>query len=207
MLAKLMRLAALSALLMAIFARLQQAEILDRIAVTIEQQAITESQIDEEVRVTAFLNRQAPQWTIDMRRAAADRLIQQYLVEREMKLGRYPAPGNEEVEKYLAGLRETFGGAAAFRKSLASAGLDTDILKKHLAFQLITMRFIEYRFRPSFEISPQEIEAYQKREKQSVSREAARELLIQQRTDEILSTWLEESRKQVNIVYLDVALR
>lgn len=183
------------------------AEILDRVAITVEQQVITELQIDEEIRVTAFLNRQPATLTLEDRRAAADRLIQQYLVGREMKLGHYPSPTAEEVDQYLSGLRETFGGPAAFASALEQAHVRLEPLRTHLSLQLTTLRFIEYRFRPNFEISDEDIQAYRKRAAKPVSRESAREILIQQRTDQILETWLEESRKQVNILYLDQSLQ
>ncbi len=183
------------------------AEVLDRVAITIDQKVITESQIDEEIRVTSFLNRQPAQWTTDARRTAADRLIQQFLVEREMNLGHYPPPTDDEVQNYLDGLITAFGGPSAFNNALKEAKLNVDTLKVHLALQLTALRFIEYRFRPNFEITDEDIEAYRKRESKPSSREAVRETLIQQRTDEILAAWLEESRKQVNLVYLDTTLQ
>lgn len=182
-------------------------EIVDRVAITIDQQVITESQIDEEVRVTTFLNRQMAKWTVEERRSAADRLIQQSLVGREMKLGHYPPPTDAEVQQYFDGLVTSMGGSANFASSLKQSQLDTDTLMAHLALQLTALRFIEYRFRPNFEISDADISAYRKRQSGPASREAIRETLIQQRTDEILSAWLEESRKQVSIVYLDSSLQ
>ena len=183
------------------------AEVLDRVAITLDQKVITEAQVNEEIRVTAFLNRQPARWSNDERRTAADRLVQQYLVEREMGLGHYPPPSDEEVQKYLDGLISTFGGSAIFYPALKNSNLNPDILKAHLALQLTALRFIEYRFRPNFEITDEEIQAYRKRDPRSGSREAIREILIQERTDEILASWLEESRKQVNIVYLDATLQ
>ena len=183
------------------------AELLDRIAVTVDQQVITEIQITEEVRTTAFLNRQAAEPTQSERRAAADRLIQQALVEREMKLSRYPAPGSEEVEAYFTALQSSFGGPQLFADALQTARLSSATLKQHLALQLTTLRFIEYRFRPDFQVTDAEIEKYQQSQAVPSSNQAVRETLIEQRTDEILANWLEESRKRVNIVYLDKTLQ
>jgi hypothetical protein len=187
-----------------------EAEIIDRIAITVEQQVITESQINEEVRVTALLNRQPLQHQED-RRAAADRLVQQLLVKREMDLGNYPAPTAEDVQKYYDQLSQSFGGADSFRLAIADYRLTGETLKQHLALQLTTLRFIEYRFRPNLDVSEEEIKAYRNRHPALTaaesSRNAVREALIEERTDQILATWLEESRKQVNIVFLDKALQ
>lgn len=187
------------------------AAIIDRIAVIVDQQVITESQIDEEVRITELLNRQPLQKKEEDRRAAADRLVQQLLVKREMDLGNYPAPTAEDVEKYYDQLSQDFGGSDHFRHVLSNYRLTGETLKQHLALQLTTLRFIEYRFRPNLEISEEEINAYRRGHPALTpaesSHDAIREALIEERTDQILATWLEESRKQVNIVFPDKALQ
>ena len=184
-----------------------RASILDRIAIVVDRHVITQSQVDEEIRVTTFLNRQGVRFTQEERRAAADRLIQQSLIQREMRLGRYPPPTEEEVSRYYDGLAETFKSNTPFGSALESAGLTKDILKAHLALQLTSLRFIEHRFRPNFEISEAEIAAFQSRQVAASSHDATRQALMEQRTDEILSAWLEETRKQVDIEYLDTSLQ
>jgi hypothetical protein len=182
------------------------AEIIDRIAIIVDQQVVTETQINEEIRVTALLNGEAIREHDETRRAAADRLVQQLLVKREMNLGNYPPPTAQEVQGYYDQVSETLGGAARFSRALASYRLTSEILKQHLALQLTTLRFIEYRFRPDFNVSEEELAAYRKRHAE-LSNDAAREALIEERTDQILAAWLEESRKQVNIIFLDKTLQ
>ncbi len=198
-------------LLLVVLSFVSKAEIVDRIAIAVDQQVITESQINEEVRVTALLNHQPIQGNEEDRRSAADRLVQQLLVKREMDLGNYPAPTEEEVQKYYDQLNQVFGGSAKFSRALANYQLTSETLKQHLALQLTALRFIEYRFRPDFNVSEEEIAEYRKRHPASpaaeVSHDAIREVFIEERTDQILAAWLEESRKQVNIVFLDKALQ
>ena len=188
-----------------------KAEIIDRIAIIVDQQVITESQINEEVRVTALLNRQPVQIKEEDRRSAADRLVQQLLVKREVNLGNYPAPTAEDVGKYYDQLSQMFGGSDRFRRSIADYQLTSETLKQHLALQLTTLRFIEYRFRPDFNVSEEDIAAYRRLHLTlpagELSHDAVREALIEERTDQILAAWLEESRKQVNITFLDRALQ
>jgi hypothetical protein len=190
---------------------LLESGIIDRIAIIVDQQVITESQINEEVRVTELLNRQPLQEKAEERRAAADRLVQQLLVKREMDLGSYPAPTAEDVGKYYEQLSQTFGGPDGFRRAMANYHLTSETLKRHLALQLTTLRFIEYRFRPDFNVSEEEMIDYRKRHPALTAAEsspdAIREALVEERTDQILATWLEESRKQANIVFLDKALQ
>src|SRR5581483_1014458 len=207
-------------LLVAISVVALHAAIVDRIAITVASQVITELQVDEELRVTAFLNRQPLSRNLQTRRAAADRLVAQLLVEREMTLSRYPLPNADEIDKYVAQVRAQFGSDSEFQQALETYQLSRQTLHDHLALQLMTLRFVEFRFRPETGISESEIESYYQREianwqtthpgtrppSLDASKESIRRTLLEAWTDQILDTWLEESRKQVNIVYLDKSL-
>ena len=73
----------------------------------------------------------------------------------------------------------------------------------------MALRFVEYRFRPDAAVSDEDIEsAYRRKAADSkTSREAIRTALTEERTDAALNTWLAESRRQLNIVYLDKSLQ
>jgi hypothetical protein len=197
-----------------------QAEIVDRIVVTIDRRVITESQLDEELRVTALLDHQPLERDPEKRRAAADRLIEQGLVQKEMDLSRYPMPTHEDVIKYRAEVAKQYGGASELEKALARYAIKEDVLNEHLRFQLMTLRFLAYRFPPDVDISDREIsESYQKKLadwKQThtgtpptleESRESLKKNLVDEQEEAAFSTWLEESRKQVQITYLDAELQ
>jgi hypothetical protein len=198
-----------------------RAEILDRIAITVGRQVITDLQLDEELRVTAFLNHQPVTRDSQSRRAAADRLIQQLLVRREMELSHYPPPEPAEIDKFFEQVRNTLPAGTDFNAALREYDLTEAVLKEHLAMQLTTLQFIEFRFRPDLGVSPTDIENYYQRElltwkaqhpgqrppTLADSKESIRKVLAEQRTDEALNTWLEERRKQVSVVYLDKSLQ
>jgi hypothetical protein len=200
---------------------LSRAEILDRIAITVGRQVITELQLDEELRVTALLNHQPIAHDLQARRAAADRLVEQLLVKHEMELSHYPLPDTDDIEKYLQQVQADFGGETQFDQALTAYNLSENTLRDHLTLQLTTLRFIELRFRPNEGVSETDIQDYYQREIASwranhpggtppalaASKESIRKTLVDARTDEVLSTWLEESRKQVNIIYLDKSLQ
>src|SRR5438045_3757360 len=59
---------------------------IDRIAVTVGYKAITESRIEDEIRVTAFLNNEKPKLDAASKRAAADRLVERILLQREIEI-------------------------------------------------------------------------------------------------------------------------
>ena len=205
--------------LFACSALLLQAEIVDRVAIVVGKQVITELQLDEELRIAAFLNRQAVERNLKERQAASDRLIQQILVKREMDLSHYPLPDEADVDQYLDQVRAQFGADGLFDKKLADYGLSLTTVKEHLVLQLMTLRFIEFRFRPDVDISEADIDARYKQEvstwKETHSgpvppldtlKESITKTLVEERIDEALGTWLEETRKQVNIAYLDKTL-
>jgi hypothetical protein len=195
-------------------------EVIDRIAVTVDQQVITELQLDEELRVTAFLNHELVARNLDTRRAAADRLIQQLIVRREMEQRHFPQPTPDEIDKYLDQVRNSVPVGEDFDEALRRYALTEAVLREHLAMQIATLQFIELRFRPDLEISSSDIENSYQREISrwkaehpgerpptlAESRESIERVLSNQRTDEALNTWLEERRKQASIIYLDKSL-
>jgi hypothetical protein len=186
-----------------------EAGIVDRLAVAVGQQTITELQLDEEIRVTALLNHRPIARDVETRRPSADRLVEQLLIRREMEQSRYPLPDEQDVNQYLEQIRVQNGGPVGLEKALAAYDLRESTLRQHLESQLIALRFIEYRFQPDAAVSDEDVEAaYRRRAAGSkTSREALRTALTGERTDAALNTWLAERRRQVNIVYLDKSLQ
>jgi hypothetical protein len=172
-------------------AMLLQAGIVDRLAITVGRESITELQLDEELRVTALLNDQPVSRSTDARRAAADRLVDQLLIKREMDLTRYRGTEPGDLAAYLMQVQSAYGGPDRFRQLLRQYDLSENALKEHLELQLAISRFVEYRFRSDIPSATSPI----------------RPKMVDQQTDEALADWLEESRKQVNIVYIDESLR
>jgi hypothetical protein len=196
------------------------AEIIDRLAITVDREAITELQLDEELRVTAFLNRKPIIRDLNTRRAAAGRLLEQLIVAREMEVSRYPPPDRQDLNKYFDQIRGEFRDSAEFGQALASYALTEGVLRDHLALQLTSLRFIEFRFQPAIEVSDAEIQAAFKREIATwnaagsgapstlpPSRESIRKALVEERIDRALDTWLQERRRRAHIVYVDASLQ
>jgi hypothetical protein len=203
----------------ALFCMSLTATVVDRLAVAVGYTAITELQIDEDVRVAALLNEQSISYDIETRRAAADRLVDQLLIQHEIQISRYPAPSDDEVNAYYAGVEQTLGGAERLKVLLKKYELSQQILRMHLRNQLLSLRFIGFRFRPNVDISDPEIEAAYRRQLNAVDvagqnpkpdasqRARLMQLLMDDRTDAAMNSWLAESRKQVNISYIDSSLR
>jgi hypothetical protein len=190
-----------------------RAEIIDRIAVSVGNSVITTSDIEREIRVTAFLNREQPDLSPESRRTTAERLIDQTLVRREMELSRYPQPAPEEIESQWQILRKG--------RDPAAAGLSDDEIRKELVWQLTFLRFVEVRFRPGVQVTDQEVKEYFERAIKPVLqasqpnaeinlddyRQQIEQTLSARRADEELEVWLKEARKRTEIVFHDEVFR
>ena len=106
--------------------------IVDRIAITVGNKVITDSEIDQRIRLTAFESGDKPDFSLAARKAAADRLIDQKLVEREMEVGHYPRLKAET----------TATDAAARDRALAQYGLTPADLEADLARQADLLSFL-----------------------------------------------------------------
>ena len=78
------------------------AEIIDRIAVSVGNRVITASDIEREIRVNSFLNGVQPDFSRATKRATADQMVEQKLIQRELETSRYPQPDAAEIEPVLA---------------------------------------------------------------------------------------------------------
>ena len=190
------------------------AEIIDRIAVSVGNQVITQDQIGEEIRVTAFLNHEKPDMSPVQKRRAAERLVEQTLIRREIDLSKYPLPPMSDAEQSLEKMQAQFGSDTAFEEAVQKGGIKEKDLLSHLWWQLAVLRFIDYRFRPGVQVKDADVEAYyvalvEKWKQQGVdpipslddSRAKIEEILEQQRIDQALDRWLGDTRTQVEIRY------
>src|SRR5689334_4252433 len=85
-----------------------RADIIDRIAVSVGNRVITASDLDREIRVTAFLNGAKPDFSAANKRATAERMVEQKLIQRELENSRYPVPARTEVEPELEQFKKKY---------------------------------------------------------------------------------------------------
>jgi hypothetical protein len=187
-------------------------EIIDRIAISVGNQVITQTQIDEELRLTAFLNGGQLDLSAEERKKAADRLIEQTLVKRDMEFSHYPIPAESEAEPSLKTLKANYHSEGEYRQALDRYGITEEALKRRLWWQTTLLRFIDYRFRPGILVPDKDIQNYYdlevvKWKGQGIqqipsfeeSREKIGELLTDQRIDQAIDQWLADTRKQVAV--------
>jgi peptidyl-prolyl cis-trans isomerase SurA len=207
-------------LLLTAFCCLLRGEIIDRIAISVGNQVVTEGQVDEEIRLTAFLNHEKLTLSSAERKNAAGRLIEQALVKRDLDLSRYPLPAPSEAEASLRDVKLSYAPESLYQQMLKEYVITEAGLKKRLLWQLTLLRFIDYRFRPGIQIPEADVKAYYDQElvkwkQQGIqpvptfedSRAKIEEILTERRVDQALDTWMAETRKQVAINYLDESLK
>jgi peptidyl-prolyl cis-trans isomerase SurA len=206
-------------ILLCLFPSLLFPEIIDRIVITVGNQVITQSQVDDEIRVTAFLNREPVDLSPNARKQAAGRLIEQALIKREMDLSHYPLPEIGDAGESFQTLKATYSSESDFQNALQAAGISDKDLTRRLWWQLTLLRFIDYRFRPGIQLPAADVQAYYRQQVSQwqqkgtdpiptlqESRDQIEEILTQQRIDQALEQWIKDTKKQISIRYLDPVL-
>lgn len=193
---------------------------LDRIAIVAYNRPIKDSDIDRDIRVTAFLNGDRPDLSLAARKQAASRLIDQALIRREMELAQYGEATPAEIQGMLAQIRKRFGSQAAYTAALARDGITDTQLKNQLGWQITVLHFIEQRFRPGVMVSDQDVETYFEKHASEFRRKSGGKAvsvadvrddienqLAGERVNQEFFSWLEQARKEAQIKYLEAELK
>ena len=189
-----------------------RAEIIDRIAVSVGNEVITIDQINDELRVAAFLTHTQPNLTAAEKKKAAERLIEQTLLKREMNFTHYPLPALTDADPLMKKVESEYPARQAFLNALASYGITEDNLRQHLWWQLTLLKFTDERFRPAVQITTAETRQYYRRQvekwqEQGVkeipsfeqSRDAMEKALTEERVNQVMDRWLGDARTQIDI--------
>jgi hypothetical protein len=201
-----------AALWLAGVAAVSCAEVIDRVAVTVDHQVITHSRVLEEIRLAAFQNREKPDFSAAARRRVADRLVERLLIEREMELTRFPSPPASEAARAIEQLKRE-RPEEPFAEALAAYEICEQALREFLLSQAAVLRFLEGRFRPQVQVSEAEVRAcYQKREPKTTSaleqaRAECEAALTAAGVDQEVDRWLREVRARVRVVYREEAFQ
>ena len=134
-------------LLMLLFLVPSSAAVVDRVAIVIGKQVVTESEVLEDLRLTEFINNEPLEQGSGARNAAAEHLIDQELIRRELEMSGFAKPSAGEAESLLRKFRQSrFHTLADYRTALRKYGIAEDQLKQRLLWQVTAIRFIDFRF-------------------------------------------------------------
>ena len=196
------------------------AVIVDGVAITVGTGVITRSEIELRIRLMAFQNGEKPDFTLRERQDAAQRLIDQKLVEREMDVGRYPRVDAKAKEGLLADYAKANykSDTGALAAALKDFGLTVQDLQEELGLQADLLTFLNLRFRPAVQVTEQDVRKYftehytqgPEKTKQQAQAGALSEVraqieqqLTMERSNQELDSWLQDQRKRVGLVYVE----
>lgn len=197
-----------------------RAEILDRIAVTVGEQVITESDLITNLRVAALLDRKPVDLSAAQRRKAAARLVDQALILKEAEFSRAALPSADDAARLLQQVKSQYPSEEDYQAALKRYQVTEEDVVDHLAAGLRALRFTDLRFRPEIEVTPDEVRQYYDQmaaKSQSAdpapapsfeaSRDQIEKLLTDQRVAEALDRWLATERNDTDIVYREQAFQ
>lgn len=210
-----------TATLLVLLAALAPGETLDRIAARVGNDAITDSALRRHLRMEAFLAGRAAELSSASRRKAAERLVDQMLIRRELELNRFAPPASADVDEQISKLMKARQeDSAALARSLASYGFSFEDLRTEVLYQIMLLRFVDFRFKTGVLVTDAEIqESYDKevvpearqRNAPPPSAEEARagivDLLTFRKTTTAMEQWLVQTRQQVKIRIFEEAFR
>jgi len=164
--------------------------VVDRVAVVIDKKVVTESEVLDELRLTEFLNDQPLELGAKARRDAAERLVDQELIRRELEISGYAPPSANEADALLRKFRQDrFHSLSDYHAALRKYGIAEEQLKSHLLWQLTAIRFTDQRFR------------YQLPEAGSQSADRAADDVPANSVDQQMEAWLKEARDNTKITF------
>jgi hypothetical protein len=183
------------------------AKVIDGIAARIEDDIITESEVQE---LTTF------QKLVDGKSKTRTEVIQeleeQWILRGEANTAKFAQPSKADVDRAYDEFVKQFPSAEEFQKRVSEAGLSEASIRRILQQQLYLSRFIDYRFRPAAQVDDRQIEIYYNTEfapqlkarGQAVPaledvEDTIREVLVQRDINDRANKWLDETRTRLNI--------
>jgi hypothetical protein len=200
---------------------LMSATIIDQIAVVARDAIIKDSDIERDIRVVDFLNQEKLSFDDAARKAAANRLIDQSVIRREIDVGEYRTATDADAERLLEKTQtEQYHSPAVFQSALQKYGLTREQLKQYLRWQLTVLRFIEDRFRPAVLITDDEVAEYYRGHASEFrnastgqnktldeSTDEIRSRLTEERVNKQFDSWLNARRRSAKIEYKEEGLK
>jgi hypothetical protein len=196
------------------------AEVLDRIAVTVDKQVIAESDVLRYLRVAAFLDHKPVDASGAAKRAAAAALVDRYLILEEAKDSHLPLPSADDAQALVQQLKAAYSSDDAYQEALRESRITEQDLASHLLAGVQALRFTDLRFRPEVQISDQDLSAaYDKYAAEwrvshtgappslDDSRADLEKLLTDQRAKQDLDQWLETARGKRRVQYREAAFQ
>jgi peptidyl-prolyl cis-trans isomerase SurA len=192
------------------------ADVIDRFVAVVNGHVILQSQWDESVSYEGFVEHRSPSsFTVEQRKAALDRLIDQELIRQQSLPADLHHTTAAEVDRRISDLRKQHPEAAddtQWCALIARYGLTESDLREKLANELDELRTVDAHLRPGVQIDSRSVESYY-REKLLPELRAKgaqqvplanvapeiKEILAQQKINDLLIGWLRSLRNVSSI--------
>jgi hypothetical protein len=198
------------------------AEIVDRIAAIVGTTILTSSDVLRQIRLTALLNGADPVYSPKARREAAQMLVEQALIRREMGFSSGGAAASTTADPELVKLLEArYPTEDAYQAALRKYEVTDAEVKAQLLWQTQLVQFVDQRFRPALPPTEAELRDYYEstfvpdwtssREGKPPAFDAAREEVERQAMAQLannaLDRWLGQTRTQTRIRLMPEAFK
>jgi hypothetical protein len=168
------------------------AAVVDRVALVVGKAVFTQSEVDDETRLSELESAKSLDLSAARRREAAERLVDQQLLRDEMQATGFGSPAPSDAGALLSQFRqEHFASLPLYRAALAHYGVTEDDLKRHLVWQLAVIRFTEERFSPLAAAT----------DSQSANRTENGAQPAGDSVDREMEAWLKQQRADTHIVF------
>jgi hypothetical protein len=193
---------------------LDRGQVIDRIAVTVGKTVITEGEVLTNLRVAAFLDQKEPDLSGPSKKKAAERLVEQVLLRREV-----PASGAaQDTSVLIADLQKRYASHAEYEAALEHYGITEQDIIDQIANGLESLDASNRRFRAEVQVTEDQIRSrYDKLAKQQknsagvpsfeASHNQVQDLLIDEGVSDALAKWLEIAKAQSSVVYREAVFK
>jgi hypothetical protein len=166
--------------------------VVDRVALVVGKAVFTQSEVDDETRLSELESGKPLDLSAARRKEAAERLVDQQLLRDEMQVTGFEPPAASDAGALLSRFRqEHFASLPLYRGALARYGVTEDDLKRHLLWQLAVIRFTEERFSPLADAT----------DGQSANRTENGAQPAGDSVDRGMEAWLKQQRADTRIVF------
>ena len=186
-------------------------QVVDRIVARIDGDVLTWSEMRELASFQKLMGAK-PAGDAELIR----QLVDQWMITTEARAEQFSRPSEAMVNRAMEEMEKQFGSPDEFRRQLALAGLTPAVVRRLLEQQMLTLQFLDRKFRGVAQVESGQVERYYREELlpqlnarcqsappiESVQ-ESIRELLVQREISRLSARWLEESRNNVRIEVLE----
>jgi parvulin-like peptidyl-prolyl isomerase len=185
----------------------QSSRVVDRIVARVEGDIILQSQVRELGALQQLIDGRA-----ESDEKLLEELIEQWVVETEATASHFPQPAQSEVDRELKRLEGNFASPEKYAARLNELGLSSPEVSRLLSRQIYVERYVDYKFRPSVQIDPADIDAYYKNElvpelakknqsapPRNAVEDQIREVLTQRRISDLTAKWLDDTKSRLKI--------